>query len=381
MKRFSALFLTCLCWFYQIAAIQPYSYHFPVTTTVNSILGATYTTLGLQYAIHQEHPKTQTLAYLNRDRLRSNLETFSTKINGIGKTFFEELFKTTLKREIQFNKGYRVFYHGQRRQFMLLQDLYNGLYQILHKKMLRDFILLRIPHKDFSHFTTASDFLHACVKDGTLKIYFDDDYTIRKHLLAVNPSLFGNTTYGSGECTMQFFIDSDNIGSFSIATLVEELFNHFDYQSHFLKYKRDIQELEDLLAAYEHAKTGLLLQIFVPEHLVNSVAYRCKPYGIPYYADEHFEQHPATHDLTTYKESYGDNYPGSSYGNFLSPQDKEIDAVQFRLLITNALLNPKSGIKFFRYCNQTENMEQYRAKLKKLLMNIATDIALNASLR
>src|SRR3972149_5098919 len=69
--------------------------------------------------------RTQTSAYLDRPDLRANLDTcFKDKVLEIGSDFFKTLFESILKNEAKLADNYRVFYHGQKREFLLLQDIY-----------------------------------------------------------------------------------------------------------------------------------------------------------------------------------------------------------------------------------------------------------------
>lgn len=47
-----------------------------------------------------------------------------------------------------------------------------------------------------------------------------------------------------------------------------------------------------------------------------------------------------------------------------------LDAMQYRLLITEKMLNPTSDVKIFRYCNESPKFTEYKMKLKKLLNDI-----------
>ncbi|MFH1831979.1 MAG: hypothetical protein ABH827_04245 [bacterium] len=149
----------------------------------------------------------------------------------------------------------------------------------------------------------------------------------------------------------------------NVIKIIQDLFSSFSYESYFLKYKKEIQELNTLLSESENDKTGILLQIFVPEKLINSLTYRCEVCGCLYYTDEKPEIHPATIDLDYYK-----NGP-SFWESIIS-----FDLIQFRLLINQTTLNPNSGIKFFRFYNQTNNMKKYKIKLNQLINKIATDV-------
>jgi hypothetical protein len=340
-----------------------FSYSIFSDSVISNLINTTYKNLN-HYTLDSS-TKTQTMAYLSRNGLKNNLNSkYNDDIKRIGKPFFKQLFSSVLSKELEFQDTYRVFYHGQDRNFMLFQDIYKGLYEIAYKKCLKDFIILRIPHKEFGKHKNATDFLHHCIKNGDItKWDFDHLYRIKKQLLSVNASLFGNTCYLElGECTFHYFISSSNVSIIDISDLIKQTFEKFNYSEYYIKYLDHIDTLQKLLSAYEDEKTGALLQIFIPEKLVNSLCYRSKPFGLFYYNDLHPENHPATLDLDNYK-------------NDLGWTDNVIDRTQFRLLINNSLLNPDSGIKFYRYCNETKNIKQYQKKLNHVLKKIKADIS------
>ncbi|MFH1831981.1 MAG: hypothetical protein ABH827_04255 [bacterium] len=344
-------------------AYSAYGSYSPTEKTVEDIIAQAYKHLNI-IDTPGKHAQTQTLAYLDKTDLRTNLNaSYSYKIKEIGIDYFKDIFKTILKNECDFKDTHHVFYHGQKREFILPQDLYNELNKIAYKKSLQDFILLRTPDKDFSKFSCIKDFLAHYIKNKEIETgCFDHNPHINKNLLAANPSLFSNT-YNLGECSFYYFINSNSIASIDILKLAENVFNIFNYKKYFSKYNKEIKELNSILSESEKGKTGALLQIFIPEKMVNTFAYRCQAFGCLYHTDKKPEKHPAVTDLNNYK-----NGPSSWTGN------SSFDNCQFRLLINQTMLDPNSGIKFFRYCNQTDTMKKYKAKLKDLCDKIAANV-------
>lgn len=306
---------------------------------------------------------TQSLTYLNRKNLRNKVSSsFDFKLTTLGKDFFENLINDVIKKEVEFKDNYYVFYHGQKREFLLLQDLYAGLNQAINKKTLKDFVQLRLPDSDLKKFRTVLEFLKESIKNGEIKnSMFDELSHIRKFILAVNPSLFGNN-YNWGESTFSYFINSSNASYIDISNLVQQTFEHFNLKHLYPKYQEEIVSISALLSAAEQQKTGLLQQIFIPKEKVNLIAYQCKPWGLLYHSNP--ENNPASIDLETYKND--------TFSVFTS--DKSVDEKQFRLLINQDMLSPDNGIKIFRYTNQTENTKKYNDRLKNLLAQISNDI-------
>ena len=301
---------------------------------------------------------TQTLSYLRRPGLRNVLNSYNYKIDKIGHEFFKELFEVIISKEMEFKDDFYVFYHGQKREFMLIQDLYQGLYEWMYKKAFRDFVMLRIPDKDFSKFESVKEFLRKYIVNGKISMWnFDDDSDIKKILLSVNPSLFGNS-YSAGECTFYYFLNSSNASFLDTSFLVKNVFDFFKLENCFDMHKNEIEELSKLLSAFEESKTGILLQIFIPKALANDIAYRCRPWGLLY------------HDNVKKPETYDVAADLCEYQSKNTLDDYAFDSTQFRLLMNKAMLDSQSGVKILRYCNETSALKEYKTKLKALLNKI-----------
>lgn len=329
---------------------------------------------------------TQTLAYLDHPELHSMVsDTFSSKISEIGLDFFKNLLKSVIQNEIRFKKEYYVFYHGQPRDFAFIQDLYRGLYNIIYKKEMRDFVMLRIPSENQARFDSVLDFLKYYIKNGEIfKSYdFDLQLHIKNLLLSVNPSLFGNT-FGAGCSTLEYFLCSTGCTFVDTLDLVERIFEFFSMQDFFYENQDEIKELQELLGAQEKDKTGLLQQIFVPKNIVNTVAYRSLALGSLYYEDRYPDKHPVSIDLNDYESNRLGPSPSGRWSEpveifkfgervNISSDEFNFDEVQFRLLMSGPMLDPDSGVKIFRYCNETPKFIEYKIKLKNLLEKIARE--------
>lgn len=306
--------------------------------------------------------KTQTMAYLSNEDLQPEINrNYINHIMRLGKTYCLDLFNSIIAKERQYQDGYSTFYHGQDRIFLLFQDMYKGLYEIVNKKQLCDFIMLRIPSKDAGTFKTIQQFLKHYINNDKISNWdFDHLDEVRQRLICLNPSLFGNT-HRPGECTLSYFLGSHSISVIDVLGLVQNTFDALAYKNMFNIYKKELKELSSLLSSSEPTKTGVLLQIFIPNKLVNELTYRCERYGKLYYTDKHPEWHPASFDLHEYKKG--------GYWNPLS-----LDATQFRLLINEKTLDTNNGMRMFRYYNKTPNIQTYEQKLQNLLKRIGNDI-------
>ncbi|MFH1644381.1 MAG: hypothetical protein ABIA74_04365 [bacterium] len=389
---------------------------------------------------------TQSIAYLSNDKLRNGVSKeyeYQKKFKDLGKDAFSKFVVDPISKEVELRDDYYVFYHGQKRDFLFIQDLYSRLSELFRKKALKDFVMLRLPENDHKKFKNVKQFLNEYKEEmENFWGWFDGQNHISKILLAVNPFLFGNTTNIFGlECTFQYFLDSRSISYVDIANLARDVFRNFGVL--YDKYDTQIIELINCLSLYETNKTGLLLQIFVPKEIVNNVSYRCIPGGMLY--DKSAKQ-KTSEDLSKYQTSsknglldkylldpskafkfytkyysvfgfyasYGiplalasrlmDNVSYKLSGNKLIycfigqsldyvsskffdishdafekcinklPYKKDMDSMQFRILLTeDIMLNPDSGVKIFRYCNETEAVKEYKTKFNHLIDDIKRD--------
>ena len=331
--------------------------------TVDQIITDTYNQIGLGSKIG-DTVKTQTLAYLGRPGLRQTISCeFENKINSIGPDFFKEFLGQVLSKELLYKDDYVVFYHGQQRQFMALQDIYQDLFESVYKKTLQDFFMMRVPGADFEKFGDIHEFLHKNIENGRInRCDFDEIPKIKKRLLAVNPCLFGNSRYLC-ECSFYYFIYSSNASGTNFNEFISRLFEFFKLHEFYENYFNEISEMLDLLSAYEEDQTGVLLQIFVPKSLVDNVAYRCRPWGLLHYDGP--ENHMASVDL-----DYFQNDPIEKF-----KLDYDLDSVQFRVLMNPVMLDPSKGAKFFRYGKETANVKKYKNLRSNLSRKISSLLA------
>ncbi len=349
--------------------------------------------LNLHYPImHELYKQSPTLAYASVPQFKKHLlcdeywDNLKDQIIYIGTEYIEPIINKVIKNTVKYSNDYVPFFHGQRREFRLLQDIYTKLYEIFNETKLDEFCFIRVPNKNFETFKKTEDFITKYELEILNNSYpdsvFDNNKEANQHILSVNPSLFSNTIYSLSryisECTFKYFIRSDNITSIDILDFVEKMFDNFNINWIFLKHRSDIKYLIKLLQEDEIHKTGSLLQIFIPKNIVNQITYRSRQGGAPFYGIEKENHIPTTNILDQFPRSLlqlSENgfYDANTYFNTGSYQ--ELDQLQFRILITkNIMLNPNSGVKIIRHTSLTPNMKIYKKELTILLKKIIKDI-------
>ena len=317
--------------------------------------------------------RSQTAIYLQQKGINQRLgESYKGHIERIGITFFEKLINDIIKKELEFENSHYVFYHGQKKEFLLIQDLFEAFFKIAFKKAFDDFFILRSPDQDSEKFKNIQSFLNKYIKNKEIYDWnFDAKPHIQKILLSVNVSLFGNTYY-LGESSFHYFLQSCYGNVINFHDFIKDTFKYFKYLKYYEKFKTKLEILYKILFEYEKNQTGILIQIFIPKKIVDNVAYRCKPWGLLYYKNlfglNFFSKKPSEN-----LEQYQSNKMGSIMNYYF--MQTEMDAIQFRILLNSEImLNPDSGVKMFRYYNETENIKKYKEEFSKLISEIEHEL-------
>jgi hypothetical protein len=287
--------------------------------------------------------------------------------------------------EREHNDDYYVFYHAQMREFCVLHDFLKEFYQFFNmSKPFDDFAFLRVWSDGVSDTSTASlqDFIDNYEK-GELHRYrsedccrsgdryrlghpsWDDgeDY-LRRSLLSVNLSLFGNTSkIGYGECTFDFFMRSDNANYCDMRSTFGMILEKCGINA---SYANRLLELASSLKSSE----GALMQIFIPKSYVDRCVYLSHDYGTPYripIVDSSFNAEKGRHmNISSVLELYKDSPEKIAY----------IDQLQARILFyPDGMLDPNSGIKIIRYTTVPEGaMASYEQKVKVFAEELFTEM-------
>ena len=302
---------------------------------------------------------TQTEAYLRVNQSLVNM------IWGQALTTYKSIIDQTIARENELKDDYYVFYHAQQSYYRILHDLMKETYQLLAMEPdFKDFRFLRAwfdgPEKVNVHefLTMHESFLN------TSWHYFDS-----QQMLCANLALFGNSN-AAYECTFFYFVNNANIMPPSLYGCLQDFIDTFKFDQKFIN---DLMDLANMVATQE----GLLYQIFIPKSKVDQYAYLSyvgtAPWNKPIntlYFDANKNRHS---ELSPILEQYC-NDPFSIL---------EIDRIQARILLSqDLLLNPKSGIKVYRYTTLDSKVDEvYQLKLKNVLYEMVTQWLDNHKIR
>ena len=252
-----------------------------------------------------------------------------------------------LEKERELTKDYYVLYHGQKGSFRVLQDFSTKLMNesIFETEKNTDFILLRDP-QIFSQQLPQSAKIFLSNNEPEIHDFdeWDEQKDIRKHLLSVNLSLFGNTTKKGilgGECTLDYFLTNDSMLKNPSKKLLENFFTTHNISQIYLP---EIILLQENLTSH-----GNLIQICIPKKDIDFYAYTSYPAGIP-------AEWPLSDIL--------DNYPSQT--NLINNH-----YLQARIVLSSGILNPNSGVKMYQYSlADEEDLSSYNTKLETLVSEI-----------
>jgi hypothetical protein len=296
-----------------------------------------------------------------------------------------------------------AFYHTTSNTWRLAQDLYTRLYAYEHpdQTVNRDFKFLR--YNDESTSATSQGFLVNELKEKGL---VDDNSNTAAIMISVNFALFGNVGF-PGECSWHYFIYPQSHKAPKRETY-ESMLTRFGF-SH--KYIDRILALADI---YD-TKEDTLMQILVPIDKVDQIGYVAWVRGIPAHGGvmkevldqtKGYKGFETKESKRTGKTKVGtketlasltDQFAGNkndplfkdmleqvekgeySLNKFLkvyrNKPYKEMNDVTGRLLFTpDVLLNPSSGVKFFRFSTVSkEKLSEYNKKLNALITEMTQD--------
>lgn len=328
---------------------------------------------------------TQSVAHLNEKSIRQSIQ----KIYGDQVVPYFSLVSRALVKEELMSDTHYVFYQGTRSEWSVPQDLYTLLYAYFHPgTKVEDFKFLRFQDQSVAQ-KTAKDFLvHELEEHGLV----NDNSELGAVLLSANLALFANVGF-PGECTWDYFIGRTQ--STRVPSVEDDYKPMLEKFGLTTKYMDEIVALEDLIRSDEQ----ILTQIFVPKDRVDTFTYVAWVRGIPAHPEtiewilknvksksytdvrpvmeqlaEQFKQEQEKNKL--FKDLLERTKKGDfSMKSFLHaycnrPWDIEgINFVTARLLFTpDFMLNPYSGLKFYRYSiAPRRNLKEYDKRLNAIV--------------
>lgn len=250
-------------------------------------------------------------------------------------------------QEVKFADTHEVFYHAHTGPLRILHDLFTSLANFFYQYENKDFIYLRDGIRNKK--------AHQKIIDATkqaiyLKKDIDDmNEETQKGILSVNVHLFGNVFTDPGSSTILYY-----------AANRSQQYN-FSWISKLLK-SYELTENDDFKKILNIDLTGNLLQIFIPKKNIKDRVFLAISFGgiITTNPDEYYPLIQCT--ILNVPKEYC-----SYWGHAMD--------LQVRILLDNdIMLNPNSGVKIFRYTQDSQEINlKYNQELKKAIHKMLID--------
>jgi len=332
---------------------------------------------------------TQTEAHLHLSKIRE-LITKTYKVEP-----YLNVISTVIANEAEHKDTHYAFYNTTSNMWRLAQDLYTRLYAYEHPISTKAgaFKFLRFDNESIN--ATAQGFLANELKERGL--VDDNTKEVAFIMLSVNLALFGNVGF-AGECSWNYFVKPQGHRE-PYRETYEKMMDQFGLTRDY------IDEIMSLAKIYD-TDEDTIVQVLVPIEKVDEIGYLAWVKGIPYHGEtvewilkhsksKSFEEgtKPTIEKLTAqFAKQQEENklfksmMEGIQAGDFSLDKFlkvyrntpwkiKEINDVTARLLFTpNVLLNPESGVKFYRFSTTPrEKMEEYNKRLNDIIEKLIVE--------
>ncbi len=342
---------------------------------------------------------TQTQAHISVDSVQKKINE-----NKRGLHQYKSIINQALAREYEYKRMSTVFYTVQECS-RLLQDVMRELYKrrvgVTGALATNAFQFMRYEYQSprYRTFKEVNDFLKQAIKkDGIIFDVFDIDNN--SVLIPADLSLFGNVGQDVYSTWMRFNNAMQQCDQTVIRTSLKQLMTSYGYSD---VYLNKLLELQSYLVDQTGKPLADLLQIFVPESMVDTMGYLSWRLAIPY--DDQLIDAILTSQAiskTASREEFikavsnfnrlyknGDTKVRAAVTELLKKIDDgsfklepylykyrtqpqtlpNLNYAQARLLVTNKLLlNPESGIKIYRYSKIDPAKEAaYKIELERIL--------------
>jgi hypothetical protein len=306
-----------------------------------------------------------TLAFLsNQELMKAVRRSFGKQVE----QHKQHLINPALQREIRYGKTHSPFYHGQNLVHRVYQDILGAVYRALGEQLPEDFVFLRFWHDGVEQKTAQAfiDSEEAGYKWG--KPHWDDGQrSLAKNILSTTYSLFGNVTNGS--CAFEYYNRNGNNVHYTLKDLLNRLFEQYGFNASYIK---EFDKAHELLQA---KGGGSICQIFIPKDIVDQCVYISQPGGTPQ-SDEIANIAGFDNDKNRYIQI-------TPFLRFCCTQPSDIgryiEGTQARIVFVPAMLDPKSGVKIFRYAQiEPEILKAYQDKITSLCTQMVAESKANA---
>ena len=283
----------------------------------------------------------------------------------------KEICHTALRnQQLLEEMGYTVFYTAQHFGITVIQDFLYMYAQKMGAKLSENFLFLRDPNLQQSYCITTVQQIYDHFKSNNHYHAFDSLDNISTALISASVGLIPNPTesrerafYASEHAA--FFLHgglSIQLPSRIFASIVAHKINDTETGT-----ANNIENRFRQLITHIKTKTGTLVQIAIPQQLIEKIVYHSHPHGVPRHKNLDYPSElwiPSDAERAAYTS-------GKPLHEILKDIRLEPN-VQVRVVATAPeMLDPKSGVKIIRYdpelAKRSITYEEYRKELEEIV--------------
>ena len=240
------------------------------------------------------------------------------------------------------DKGYFVFFHGQRWEYLFGEKLYTDLWALTqHKKRPTEYLF---PHVRVAGLDPER---YGKLNRGDILLNGDSVANARPTLLFTTNSLFSNYKNCSSSSALSFFLTNDNMGGISFSP--QDIFAHYHLAQLYAKHAQEIIALE---THYNAARTfGTLLRIAIPKTMVRDYCFRTDCGRV------------ISSDTYTFLE------------NLKAKPENNINNEAFCIVILDEAMNPEGRILIKAYhCAEQTEYKKFEIGYEQLIQKLNAEI-------
>jgi len=244
------------------------------------------------------------------------------------------------------SQGYVTFVHGQRWNYHFIEQWYTKLYQeCTPNGANNDFLFAHIekPITDPIELQQEKNLRVNLVKHGV-----KENFKKERRVLYMNYAFWANASY-AGSNSASYVAENSNFSSLKVT--IENVFSHLNFESIYIKYKNELEQLEQL--HNNASKLGNMLLIAIPQQKLKECVY---------VGNIHAQKEGNIKQVI----------------NGIKNKTDIPDKIQFCLTMTwdeQGGLNPASGIKIFAFNSpEQEAWQKYLQAEQALWEKIKADI-------
>jgi len=311
--------------------------------------------------------KTQSCGHLRAMRSPKHKVKFLQKLSK-DSSLYVMLYDMHNTERIYNEQDMATFIHAQKNEFAFLEDIYTALVRrIVDSTTPQDYLYIRYLDIEQHQALSLIESIKENFKRKKLMRGIDNNERTSEQLF-MNAFIVGGC-FHYGTCSIECFLDDKSVFP---DISIKDIFNKLGIESIYNKYSQELKELRSMY--YRLNPHGRILQIAVPNEIVDNIVYMSAPNGkrIPF--EQNGKEYSAVSELLKDVKEKPENFM----------HNWQLDRIEYVMVLTrNIALNPHSGIKIIPYESiayadkESPEYNEYQAYLKgfnELMNTIAKEV-------